>query len=32
MLVPTINGWICPFCSYTQDWSHETGETNKDKS
>lgn len=19
-LVATINGWICPYCSYTQDW------------
>ena len=23
MLIPTINGWICPFCDYTQDWRHE---------
>lgn len=19
-LVPTIRGWICPFCDYTQSW------------
>lgn len=22
MLIPTIHGWICPFCDYTQDWAH----------
>lgn len=22
-LVATINGWICPHCSYTQDWAHD---------
>lgn len=22
VLVPTVRGWICPFCDYTQDWSH----------
>jgi len=22
-LIPTINGWVCPFCEYTQDWAHE---------
>ena len=22
-LVPTVRGWICPFCAYTQDWAHE---------
>lgn len=21
-LFPTIRGWICPFCDYTQDWAH----------
>lgn len=21
-LVPTVRGWICPFCPYTQDWAH----------
>ena len=21
-LVATVNGWICPFCDYTQDWAH----------
>ncbi|EPX83918.1 DNA translocase FtsK [Salipiger mucosus] len=21
-LVPTVRGWICPFCDYTQDWAH----------
>lgn len=25
MLIPTVNGWICPCCDYTQNWSHETG-------
>lgn len=23
MLVPTVRGWICPFCDYTQDWAHD---------
>ena len=22
VLVPTVNGWICPFCDYKQDWAH----------
>lgn len=22
-LVPTVRGWICPFCEYTQDWAHD---------
>ena len=22
VLMPTIHGWICPFCNYTQDWAH----------
>lgn len=21
-LIPTVRGWICPFCDYTQDWAH----------
>ncbi len=21
-LVPTVRGWICPFCDYTQNWAH----------
>ena len=21
MLVPTPNGWVCPVCSYTQNWA-----------
>jgi hypothetical protein len=21
-LLPTVRGWICPFCDYTQDWAH----------
>ena len=21
-LVPTVRGWICPFCNYTQKWAH----------
>lgn len=26
MLIPTVRGWICPFCDYTQDWAHEQNE------
>lgn len=22
-LVPTVRGWICQFCDYTQDWAHQ---------
>lgn len=22
VLIPTVRGWICPFCDYTQDWAH----------
>lgn len=22
-LIATLNGWICPYCDYTQDWCHE---------
>jgi hypothetical protein len=22
VLVPTVRGWICQFCDYTQDWAH----------
>lgn len=22
VLTPTIGGWICQFCDYTQDWAH----------
>lgn len=21
-LTPTVRGWICQFCDYTQDWAH----------
>ena len=21
-LIPTVRGWICPFCDYQQDWAH----------
>lgn len=21
-LVPTVRGWVCPFCDYTQNWAH----------
>lgn len=21
-LVATLHGWVCPKCSYTQDWAH----------
>lgn len=23
ILIPTKTGWVCPDCSYTQDWAHE---------
>lgn len=23
ILVPTVRGWICPCCNYTQNWAHE---------
>ena len=23
ILVPTVRGWICQCCGYTQDWAHE---------
>lgn len=23
ILVATPDGWICPYCGYTQDWAHE---------
>lgn len=23
ILIPTVRGWICPFCDYTQDWAHD---------
>lgn len=23
-LIPTVRGWICPFCDYTQNWAHPT--------
>ena len=23
VLLPTVNGWICPFCDYRQTWAHE---------
>lgn len=22
VLIPTVRGWICQFCDYTQDWAH----------
>ena len=22
-LIPTLNGWICQYCDYTQDWAYE---------
>lgn len=22
-LVPTVRGWICQYCDYTQEWAHE---------
>lgn len=23
VLCPTIEGWVCPYCGYTQDWAHD---------
>ena len=23
ILVATLDGWICPYCDYRQDWAHE---------
>ena len=23
VLVPTVRGWICQFCEYTQEWAHD---------
>lgn len=23
ILIPKINGWICQYCNYTQDWAHD---------
>lgn len=23
VLVATTEGWICPFCTYRQDWAHD---------
>lgn len=23
VLVATVNGWICPYCDYTQDWCYQ---------
>jgi hypothetical protein len=23
VLVPTVKGWVCQFCDYTQDWAHD---------
>lgn len=22
-LIPTVRGWICPFCDFTQNWAHD---------
>lgn len=22
-LIPTVRGWICQYCGYTQDWAHD---------
>lgn len=22
-LVATVDGWVCPYCDYKQDWAHE---------
>ena len=23
VLVATVDGWICPYCTYKQDWAHD---------
>lgn len=23
ILIPTVRGWICQFCDYTQNWAHD---------
>lgn len=23
LLVATENGWVCPYCDFTQNWAHE---------
>jgi len=23
ILIPMVNGWICQFCDYKQDWAHD---------
>jgi hypothetical protein len=23
VLIPTVRGWICQFCDYSQDWAHD---------
>jgi len=23
VLVATVNGWMCPYCDYRQDWVHQ---------
>jgi hypothetical protein len=23
LLIPTVRGWVCPFCDYQQDWAHD---------
>ena len=23
VLIPTVRGWVCQFCDYTQDWAHD---------
>jgi len=30
LLVPTIRGWICPYCDYTQDWAFAPYEEHKE--
>jgi len=30
ILVPTVRGWICPFCDYTQGWAHGVNQKEKD--
>lgn len=22
VLIPTVDGWVCPSCDYTQNWAH----------
>jgi len=31
-LIPTVRGWICQCCDYTQDWAHAHMKNGRDRS